>query len=144
MKPIKVDLVKNEIRMTNDFFKKAQDPRSNEYAELQRIKADNPTFRVVKHTIKRNPNKESYKGLTYDYMRMYILTHVDESKVGQALMDLQEQIVRSQCHSKRYPIVKKWFLKTYPEITKYGMDYEPTIEMMTHRIIAVTDETQAA
>jgi hypothetical protein len=38
-------------------------------------------------------------------------------------------ILVSQCHSKafRYPVIKKWFLKKYPEIVKFGLPQKPII-----------------
>jgi len=27
----------------------------------------------------------------------------------------------SECHSVRYPNVKKWFLEKYPDVAKFGM-----------------------
>jgi len=32
----------------------------------------------------------------------------------------------SQCHSqsKRYPVIKKWFLEKYPEVKKFGVPKE--------------------
>ena len=131
MKPIKVDYEKNIILMTRKFYDKAQDPRSSEYAELQQYKADNPTFRVVKHTIKRNPNKECYKGLTYEYMREYIKRNVDRTEVGKKLDELEEKIFLSKCHTIRYAAIKKWFLETYPEVVEYGMAHEQIEEKKT-------------
>ena len=78
MRDIKIDFVKNEIIMTRKFAAQASDPRSAEYALLQETRKAYPNFAVRKHTIKKNSSKECYKGLTYDYMRNYILTH--ESK----------------------------------------------------------------
>ena len=37
-------------------------------------------------------NKESYKGLTYDYMRNYIITHENEENVGEGLAELEDKI----------------------------------------------------
>lgn len=131
MKPIKVDYEKNIILMTRKFFDKAQDPRSSEYAELQRYKADNPTFRVVRHTIKKNPNKECYKGLTYEYIREYIKKYERATMVEVRLKELEDKIFLTKCHTIRYPAIKKWFLETYPEVVEYGMVHEQIEEKKT-------------
>jgi hypothetical protein len=26
----------------------------------------------------------------------------------------------SECHSRRFPVIKQWFLRKYPEVEKYG------------------------
>lgn len=121
MREISVDIERKAIILTRSFYKKAMDPRSPQYAELQQYKADNPTFSVVRHTIKRNRNKESYRGLTYEYMREYIRTHVVAEMMDEAIGELEEQLFKAKCHSIRYPAIKKWFLATYPEVkTEYG------------------------
>lgn len=50
-------------------------PFSAEYAQIQKVRADYPTFTVRTRSIKKNAAKDSYKGLTYDYMRAYIMSH---------------------------------------------------------------------
>lgn len=74
--------------------------------------------------LKKNPNKECYRGLTYEYMRSYIERY--ESDVDSALKELEDMIFDSKCHSKgyRYPTVKKWFLTKYPEVAKFGVEFE--------------------
>lgn len=121
MRQITVNYECGIIKMTKKFAKKAMDPSTKEYFELHRIMSENPSLKVETHTIKKNPHKESYKGLTYDYMREYINRHVTASELEKALYELDEQIFRSCCHSKRYPKVKEWFLNAYPEVEKYGV-----------------------
>lgn len=41
---------------------------------MRSIKSDK-NYTVVRKSIKKNPSKESYKGLTYEYMREYIESH---------------------------------------------------------------------
>ena len=40
-----------------------------------------PDYSVVKRNIKKNPQKESYRGLTYAYMEHYILMHDESGEV---------------------------------------------------------------
>lgn len=129
MLPIRVDPVNDEIITTTRFYKLAQDPRSVEYAQLQRIKAENPTCRVVRHTIAKSEGKESYKGLTYSWMSEYIKTYADAHIKSEALAELERQIKLSECHSKKYPTIKKWFLDTFPEVKEeYGKALSVTKE----------------
>ena len=69
---LKIDFAKKQIIMDRTFAKNSTDTRSEEYAHLQRVRADYPNFTVTTRSCKPNPEKESYKGLTYAYMETYI------------------------------------------------------------------------
>lgn len=122
---LRVDTVNRQLVMDKAFAKNASIVGSREYEMLQQARNDYKDFTVIKRTIKKNPNKESYKGLTYDYMEDYIRTHENAENVKEMLNEFREMRLISQCHSKafRYPIIKKWFLEQYPEIEEYGMNY---------------------
>ena len=55
-------------------------------------------------------------------MRNHIATHEAEDVVEQKLKDFDEMVYISKCHrgSLRYPTIKKWFLKEYPDVAKFG------------------------
>lgn len=121
MPPIRVDYMREEIITTTKFYNKAQDPRSSEYVQLQKIKAANPNCKVVRHTIAKSESKESYKGLTYAYMRRYMNNNLTGKMLEKAIADFERQLEYSECHSNKYPKIKKWFLETFPEVkTEYG------------------------
>ena len=124
---VKVDFLNNKIIIDKTFMKKASDARSDEYALLERAMGNHPTFPVVVREIKKNPKKESYKGLTYKYMRNYIDTFETEENRQEVHAEMDKMIFISQCHSqsKRYPVIRKWFLEKYPEVKEFGM---PPIE----------------
>lgn len=119
---LKVDFSKNAIIMDRTFAKKCVDTRSEEYAQLQRVRQDYPTFAVLTRTIKRNENKETYKGLTYRYMEDYIHTHEPKATAEAILAEFQELQLISQCHAQafRYPTIKKWFLERYPQVKNFA------------------------
>ena len=119
---LKIDFAKEQIIMDRTFAQNVTDTRSTEYAHLQQVRRDYPDFKVVLRKIKKNPNKETYKGLTYKYMRDYILTHEDDEKALEVLAEFSEMRQISRCHSqaKRYPVIKNWFLEKYPEIKNFG------------------------
>ena len=110
------------IEMNTTFAKMMQNPLSEEYALLQRTRQDFPTFAVRTRQIKSNPHKDTYKGLTYEYMRDYIILHTTPEKEAEAVAEFDEMVLISKCHGKtlRYPTIKKWFLKEYPEVAKFG------------------------
>ncbi len=123
---LKVNHADRKIIMDRTFAKYAENTRSEEYAHLQQVRKDYPIYEVTVRTIKKNSNKETYKGLTYDYMRDYIITHEDEENVKIVLTEFSELRLVSRCHSqaKRYPVIKKWFLSKYPEIANFGDNEE--------------------
>lgn len=124
--------MKNTIRMNHDkkqivmdrtFAKLAENVRSEEYAILQQVRQDYPKYKVVQREIAKNPGKESYKGLTYEYMRNYIIAHTSAEEELAALAEFDEMLLISECHSKsrRYPVIKKWFLEKYSEVAQFGV-----------------------
>ncbi len=119
---INIDFLNNRILMTRAFANRASDVRSEEYEVLQKARRDYPTFTVEIRTIKRNPYKKTYVGLTYQYMRDYICTHGNAEERKKNLEQFEEMLLISQCHSKpfRYPTIKKWFLERYPAILDFG------------------------
>ena len=122
-----LDHENGRLIMTKTFAKKAADVRSEEYEILQRVRNDYPTYIVVVREIKKNKNKESYKGLTYAYMRKYIDSVEENEEIKEAVhAEMDRMVLISQCHSqsKRYPVIKKWFLEKYPEVKKFGVPKE--------------------
>ena len=111
------------IEMNTTFAKEMRNPLSEEYALLQRTRLDYPTFAVRTRKIKSNPNKDTYKGLTYAWMRNHIATHEPHEVVEEKLKAFDEMLYISECHrrSLRYPTIKKWFLKEYPDVAKFGI-----------------------
>ena len=121
------------IVMDRTFYKNSSNIRFEEYTMLQRARQDYPTYTpVIKH-IKRNPDKETYKGLTYAYMENYIQTHESADTVETVMAAYRELRLISECHGKarRYPTIKKWFLKKYPAIEQFGKEPEEQSEERT-------------
>lgn len=79
-------------------------------------------YEVIRRKITRNTEMEHYKGLTYEFMEDYIMTHGTADEIKANLNKYEELRLITQCHSKarRYPAIKSWFLETYPEIVKFG------------------------
>ena len=138
---LKLDRSKGLIIMDRTFAKLSENTRSEEYAHLQQVRRDYPTYTVVLRQIKKNPNKECYKGLTYDYMYEYILRNEPVETRKAVIDELDEMILISKCHSKakRYPVIKNWFLEKYPEIVEFGM---PTIDVPVENKIKKLPTTQ--
>ena len=117
---IKVEHTKKQIIIGKAFHKKQSDITSTEYTTLCEVVERFPDYPVVVKEIKKNPHKESYKGLTYDYMEKYI--SVKGTRTDRRQYD--DMRLLAECHSKRFPVIKQWFLKKYPEVEKYGAKEE--------------------
>ena len=120
---IKVDHENRLLVMDRTFAKLSINVRHPEYAILQATRRDYPDYEVVTRQIKKNPKKETYAGLTYQYMEDYIITHEAEDDIKVVLAEYHELKLISRCHAQatRYPTIKKWFLEKYPAITEFGI-----------------------
>ena len=120
---LKIDFDTKTIIMDRTFAKKVGDTRSDEYLHLQTVRKDYPDYRVITRQIKRNPNKKTYSGLTYEYMENYILHHCNDAEVQKALSEYRELRLIAKCHGKGkgYPVIKQWFLEKYDEIEDFGV-----------------------
>ena len=125
---IRIDHANKLIIMDRTFAKLSENTRSEEYAHLQTVRQDYPTYNVIRKQIKKPAHKESYKGLTYDYMRTYINNHEPEDTRQTMSDELEHMIEISKCHSIRYATIKKWFLAKYPEVVGFGVEDESKSE----------------
>lgn len=113
---LKVDDKHRRLVMDRTFDKNRRIVGSDEYNLLQIAKANNPGYTLVLKRIKKNPNKKVYKHLTYDYMYEYVEKHPN-AEARKA--ELDEMILRAQCHFDGYGNVKRWFLKAYSDISDF-------------------------
>ena len=122
---MKLDHQNRKIVMDRTFSKNSEFVGSEEYNLLQQCRRDYPTYLVTRKTIKKKATQEHYRGLTYDYMKEYINKYDTENKEANLAL-LDEMIDISKCHStfKRYPVIKQWFLDTYPDVKKFGIPEE--------------------
>lgn len=121
---LKINHINHTIVMDRTFARNATDTRSEEYTHLQQVRRDYPGYQVVQRRIRTNSNKKTYKGLTYEYMEDYILTHGSEENRKANFKEYTEKRIIAECHGKafRYPVIKSWFLEKYPEIASFGME----------------------
>ena len=123
---LRLNHAERTIVMDKTFAKFAANIMSPEYAHLQQVRQDYPTYTVVQRHIRKNTKQEHYHGLTYRYMEDYITTH--GSAEDRRIYD--EMRLISECHSKgfRYPVIKSWFLERFPEIKTFGVPVEEEVE----------------
>ncbi len=124
---MKIDATNRKIIMDKTFAKNAAIYGSEEYGKLQNCRRDYPEYSVVTRSIKKNPGKESYRGLNYGYIEEYIMNH-DNAEKNMAIYKQKREI--ANCRSVRFPVIKKWFLETYPEVATYGViPAEPQVRL---------------
>ena len=121
---IRINHFDKKILISKSFQKATMNPNSNEYKELAAVMAKHPAYEITQRAIKTNPQKDTYKGLTYKYMRDYIILHTAPEKELEAIAEFNELLLISRCHSQalRYPTIKKWFLEKYPTVKEFGVE----------------------
>lgn len=119
---LKINHENRTLVMDRTFAKAASFVGSNEYNLLQEARRDYPEYQVITRAIKKKEDKESYRGLTYQYMENYIATHANAARIMEEYKELRLQ---AECHSIRYPNIKKWFLAMYPEVVQFGVTEIP-------------------
>ena len=143
---IKVIHKDKAIEMNTVFTKMIENPFSEEYAFLQKIRQDYPTYQVKTRKISKNKDKETYAGLTYQYMRDYIILHTLPEDELAAIDEFEELLLISKCHSKshRYPTIKKWFLAKYPEIAEFGMSsvHKKAAEAQSDNVVSLPQKSE--
>ena len=139
MNTMKINEKKFTIEVTKSFAQKASRVGSPEYYELLEVRHNFPKFKVV---VNQTKSKDSFKGLTYEYMKKYILAHDDEKGSIMAIFhELRGNVVSEddelQAESLTYGEIKMWFLDTYPEIKNFH-------ESRADRIKAIKEKQKLA
>jgi len=113
------------IELTKSFAAAASKYGTKEYRMLQEARRDYPDFKVV--TSARNGGRHDYKGLTYDYMEIYIENHDDEKKSIMAAFKTLRAEDDDLSESLSYADIKDWFLEQFPEIADFHTKREETV-----------------
>ncbi len=107
----KIDFISNTMTITKTFERAANNPYSEEYKLVQKIRADFPTMQLVRKasTAAKRPNP--FKGLTYAAIERYIL------REGSSELMSEFEMVRasSMFENNPYLLVRNWFVQRFPE-----------------------------
>ena len=95
---------------------------SDAYKALQDARRDNPGYEIVIVTRTVKKQRETYKGLTYEYMEKYIETHDDAERT----IWREYKICRGQPLDKKdlipvpytYREMREWFLDKFEAVAK--------------------------
>ena len=94
---------------------------TQEYKDLKEVRNDYPSFKVV-ITAKKTA-RPKFKGLTYEYMEMYIIKHDDADKTIMAeyktLRAQTEEAEEALAVSASYTEIKNWFFEKYPAVAQF-------------------------
>lgn len=100
---IKLNFLNGTIEVSTAFAKKASIYGSNEYLLLTTAQKEHLNYKIEI----QKPKKAAIKGIDYDFMRNYIMTHDEADK----RMDDFEKL---QLNGLTYPELKAWFVEQYP------------------------------
>lgn len=116
----KVDFISNTMTITKSFERAANNPYSEEYKLVQKIRADFPTMQLVRKasTAVKRPNP--FKGLTYAAIEQYI-----RSAGTDDLMREYEMVrERSMIAPNPYLLVRNWFILHFPEYLEQRVEFQ--------------------
>ena len=111
-----VDFINSKIILTKKFYKAATTLNSPEYNTLLQLRTQNPDYEIVLKEIKKKEGKKSYRNLTYDNMRNYIITL--EGEKSETLTEFDKVLKLSKVQAGPYAYVKTWFLGKYGDAFK--------------------------
>ena len=105
---IRLNHFSKEILISKTFQKAAMNPNSMEYKDLAEVMEKHPDYTISQRAIKKNTHKETYAGLTYEYMRDYIILSSTKEEEAANVAEFNELVLISRCQSKilRFPTFK--------------------------------------
>ena len=121
-------------QVTKTFENQSRIFGTEEYKLWKAYREDFPAAKMVTKTIKKNPNKKSYKNLTYANMELFITEQNSE-----LLVELKKQIKLSKVQSNPYRAVLAWFLSEFPKYDEYK-EFWASIEAEAKNDTTAADE----
>ena len=121
----------NTIQVSKMFAKNAMIYGTDEYKLWRKCLSENPGVVMITKTIKKNPNKETNKNLTYENMRLYISVQENAEAL---LAEFERELIISKIQTNPYRAVLGWFLqefKDYDSYKKFFKDLEKQKESET-------------
>lgn len=130
-----INHVKKQIVVSKAFLARASQLGTQEFEKVRELREMLPGYDFVKkESIKKNPNKKTYRNLTYDNMEKYIRANEENPVV--MLAEFQTVKAKSCIQPSPYAYVKKWFLEQYPDYT------ESRTEQGANTDMAVVEEVE--
>ena len=128
-----INHVEKQIVVSKAFLARASQVDTQEFETVRKLMKMLPRYEFVqKESIKKNPNKKTYRNLTYGNMEKYIRAN-EENPVAM-LSEFKTVKAKSCIQPSPYAYVKKWFLEQYPDYT------ESKTEQETDSTVSIVDE----
>ena len=105
-----------EAQVTKAFAKQARIFGTPEYREWKEFLNENPGFKMVTKTIKKNANKRTYKNLTYANMERFLKSQDNGEELLKKFNTAKEAAAIQQ---NPYRAVLAWFLQAFPDYDNY-------------------------
>ena len=96
--------------VTKKFYSQAMKYGTEEYKLMREFKAENPEITIVVRKIKKNPEKETNKNMTYANMKKFIKTQPNSDAM---LKEFDRQKEMSCIKANPYRFVLDWFKENY-------------------------------
>ena len=111
MNSYKIDFINNTMTITKTFERAANNPYSEEYKLVQKIRSDSPTMQFDRKASPAAERPNPFKGLTYAAMEQYIL------REGSSELMSEFEMVRASpmFENNPYLLVRNWFVQRFPE-----------------------------
>ena len=117
MKNMKIEVInETTARVSKAFEKNAKIFGTPEYKLWREYLKENPGSIMITKTIKKNPDKKSYKNHSFDNMRAFIKVQ-ENGKELEREFDRQQELAKVQ--NNPYRAVLAWFLKTFEGYDSY-------------------------
>ena len=112
-----------EAQVTKAFAKNAIIFGTDEYKLWKEYRKDFPDAKMVTKTIKKNPEKKTYKNLTYKNMELFIKVQPVEKDENDNVIDYMKEFERQKLMAKvqanPYKSVLAWFLEKFKDYSTY-------------------------
>ena len=112
-----------EAQVTKAFAKNAVIFGTSEYKLWKEYRKDFPNAKMVTKTIKKNPEKKTYKNLTYKNMELFIKVQPVEKDENDNVIDYMKEFERQKLMAKvqanPYKSVLAWFLEKFKDYSTY-------------------------
>ena len=142
-----LDILNKKIRGSKRSFQLANKGYGDAYEQLMALMNAHPDFELEEVVAKKNDSKETYEGLSYEFMKDYIAIQENASLL---LKKLDLVIANAKkTRASAYPVVKRWFLRTFGtpiEAGKFQFDLEAAKQLIENasdeKIFASAEEIE--
>ena len=152
MNAYKLDFVSNVITITADFAKAMNNPDSEEYKTIAKIRRDFPEMEIVRKTHK-TPSKyrtkdgkifncNQFKNLTYENMETFMMGLPNGEEYLNEYLFLRNHA--SDIQTNGYTLVRRWFVKQFPDYQKNPLIYIKEQPEVVSAAEAMADTAKAA